>query len=136
MKSAVLLTAILSGLCAEVMAAPISDIRTVPPASESFVIEPDLDFNTALVDEALSDADQDIVTTGIVVDEEIGEEEFAVGANEPSGSLRVPEPPPFTTIAVGLACLGSLALYRLSRKERRRARRRTVQTRAIIIGER
>jgi hypothetical protein len=137
MKSAALLTAILSGLCAEAMAAPISDIRTVPPALEDTVIEPDLGFNFALLDEALRDEDQsEIVTTGIVVDEEIDEREFTVNVNEPSGSLRVPEPPPLTTIAVGLGSLGFLALYRQSRRERRRAARRTIQYRAIITAER
>jgi hypothetical protein len=133
MKFAVLLTALLSGLCAEAMAAPIDNIRTVPSTLETTVIESDLDFNSALVDDALRDEDQpEVVTTGLVIDQEIGEEEFSVGENEPSGPLRVPEPPPFTMIAVGLGGLGFLSLYRLSRKERRRTRRRTVQIRAII----
>jgi hypothetical protein len=133
MKFAVLLTALLSGLCAEAMAAPIDNIRTVPSALEITVIEPDLGFNAALVDEALRGDDQpEIVTTSVVIDEEIGEEEFSVGENEPSGPLRVPEPPPLGMIAVGLGCLGCLALYRMSPKERRHARRRTLQIRAII----
>jgi len=133
MKFAALLTAILSGLCAEVMAAPIGNIRTVVPAPESAIIDQDLDFYGAFVDDALRDEDQpEVVTTGIVVDEEIGEEEFAVGADEPPGPLRVPEPPPLTTIALGLGAIGLLTLYRLRRKEKRRARRRTVQIRAII----
>jgi hypothetical protein len=133
MKSAVLLTAILSGLCAEAMAAPISSVRPVPTALDNIVIKPDLDFNSTLLDDTLRDDDQlEVVTAGLVIDEEIGEEEVSIGENEPSGPLRVPEPPPFTTIAAGLGCLGLFALYRLSRKEKRRARRRTVQIRAII----
>jgi hypothetical protein len=137
MKSVVLLTAILSGLCAEAMAAPIGNIRTVPNALESTAIESDLDFNSALIDEALRDEDEPgVVTTGNVTDEDIGEEEFSAAENEPSGSLRVPEPPPFTTVAVGLGCLGFLALCRQSHRESRRACRRTFQNRAIIIGER
>jgi hypothetical protein len=134
MKSAVLLTAILSGLCAEAMAAPISDIRTVPPALESIVIEPDLDFSAALVDATLRDEDQsEVVTAGLVIDEEIGEEEFSIGETEPSGPLRVSEPPPFGMMAAGLGCFGFIALYRRGRKERRRVHRRPmVQIRAII----
>jgi hypothetical protein len=136
MKSVALLTAILSGLCAEAMAAPISDIRTVPPALESIVIEWDLDFNSALIDEVLRDEDQpEVVTTGLVIDEDIGEE-FATEGSEPSGSLRVPEPPPLTTLAIGLGCLGLIVLCRQSHRERRRALRRTIQIRAIIIAER
>jgi hypothetical protein len=133
MKPAVLLTVLLSGLCAEAMAAPISNIRGLPNTLENTAIEPDLGFNVALVDEALRDEDQpEVVTTGLVIDEEIGEEEFSVGENEPSGPLRVPEPPTLTMIAAALGCLGCLALYRLNPRERRRARRRTVQIRAII----
>jgi hypothetical protein len=137
MKSVVLLIAILSGLCAEAMAAPIGDIRTVPNALESIVIESDLDFNSALIDEVLRDEDQpEVVTTGLVIDEDIGEEEFPAAENEASGSLQVPEPPPFTTVAVGLGCLSFLVLCRQSHRESRRARRRTLQNRPIIIGER
>jgi hypothetical protein len=133
MKFAVLLTAMLSGLCAEAMAAPIANIRTDFTALDSTFIEPDLDFNTAFLDEALRDEDQpEVVTTGIVVDDEIGEDELAFDRNESSASLRVPEPPPFTMVAIGLGCLGLLALYRQSWKQGRCARRRTVQIRAII----
>ena len=137
MKSVVLLIAILSGLCAEAMAAPIGNIRTVPNALESIVIESDLDFNSALIDEALRDEDQpEVVTTGLAIDEDIAEEELSAAENEASGSLRGPEPPPFTTVAIGLGCLSLLALCLQSRRESRRARRRTFQNRPIIIGER
>jgi hypothetical protein len=137
MKSVVLLIAILSGLSAEAMAAPIGDIRTVPNALESIAIESDLDFNSALIDEALQDEDQsEVVAAAPAIDEDTGEEEFSAVENEASGSLRVPEPPPFTTIAIGLGCLSLLALCLQGRRESRRARRRTFQNRPIIIGER
>jgi hypothetical protein len=129
MKSAVLLTAMLSGLCAEVMAAPI-DI----PSSQSALADPDdvlthtsviprdLDFHASSAPESLFEDD---------------DEEEAIGGNG-SGFLTAHQPPLLTMIGAGLSCLGIFVLCRrrATRKRRSRRRRRVVQMRAIIAAER
>ena len=135
MKSAFLLTAMLSGLCAEVMASPLDNIAWDNSAAP--VIEPDLRFIAASPDEADPGYDpQELVTTDFDQNA-IDEDQFALGADQVSGSVGVPEPPPVALILVGLSFLGGFALWRRTRWERLRRRRRTaVQMRAIIIAER
>jgi|ERR1035438_1283986 hypothetical protein len=141
MKSALLLTAMFSGLCAEVMASPVSHMshnRTTP------VIQPDLHFNADWLDEVSpdqafldQDADQaEAVTTGIELDEAIAPQQIAINGNDASGSLRVPEPPPVTLITIGLSFFAVVALWRQARRQRRRLRRRTVVRMRAITAER
>ena len=141
MKSALLLTAMLSGLWAEVMASPVSHMsrnRTTP------VIQPDLHFNADWLDEVSpdqafldQDADQaEAVTTGIELDEAIAPQQIAINGNDASGSLRVPEPPPVTLITIGLSFFAVVALWRQARRQRRRLRRRTVVRMRAITAER
>jgi hypothetical protein len=132
MKSAFLLTAILSGLCAEVMASPIGDIgyeiQTAP------ISEPDLRVNAESLDEGFPDAlpemdlEQQIPTD---FDPVIGEGQFVLDDNQAAGSLGVPEPPPVTLILMGLTSLGFYALGRRARRKRRQLRRVVVRMRAI-----
>jgi len=128
MKSALLLTAILSGLCAEVMASPVSHMshdRSTP------VIQPDLHFNADSLDGAL--------TTGIELDETLAPPQIAINGNsgnDTSGSLRVPEPPPVTLITIGMSLFALVALWRQARRQRRRIRRRTVVHMRAITAER
>jgi hypothetical protein len=141
MKFAFLLTAILSGLCAEVMASPIGDIdfdnRPAP------MIEPDLHLNAESLDEALADvvpdpdvdADpQELVTTNF--DPAIDEGHFALDVNQSTGYLGVPEPPPATLILMGLTSFVFFALGRRARRKRRRLRRRLVVRMRAITAER
>ena len=93
MKSAVLLTAMLSGLCAEAMATPIGipssqsaladpdDVLTHTPA-----IEPDLDFQAASVPESLFDDDQDTGPWDLNFEVAVSDEEFATSGN----GIRLP----------------------------------------------
>jgi hypothetical protein len=129
MKSAFLLTAMLSGLCAGAMASPISNMtrnRTTP------VIQPDLHFNTGSlekvsVDETLLDEDQaELVTTAIEFEQAIAPQQLALDGNQPSGPRGVPEPPPGELIVIGLSLLGIIAIWRWAHRYRRRARRRHV----------
>jgi hypothetical protein len=123
MKFTVLLIAVLSGLCAEAMAARIG------------VIERDLAYYSPLPQESLFEDDDDPDPWDLNFDVAIGYEESAIGTNGSSPGL--PEPPPFTTIAVGMSCLGIFILYRRIRRKRRSARRRrVVRMRAIITAER
>ena len=130
MKSALLLPAMLSGLCAEVMAAPIGDLnyenRSPPPIAE------DLHFNAGPIDEAVALLDeyrqdeypQVLVTTDF--DQASDADQPPIDVNAASGYLGVPEPPPLVLILSGLTCLGFLALGRRARRKRRRACRRLV----------
>ena len=143
MKSALLLTAILSGLCAEVMASPITNMsknRTIP------VIQPDLDFNAGSLekislDETLIDEDQAglVITTGIEFEEAIGPRQFApqyfaIEANRPSGPRGVPEPPPGALIVIGLGFLGTIALWRRAHRHRRRIGRTVLRMRETMAA--
>jgi hypothetical protein len=135
MKFAFLLTAILSGLCAEVMASPIGDIdydnRPAP------TIEPDLHLNAESLDEAFPDVVPDpreLVTTNF--DPAIEEGHFPLDVNQSTGYLGVPEPPPATLILMGLTSLAFFALGRRARRKRRRLRRRLVVRMRAIMAER
>jgi hypothetical protein len=125
MKSALLLIAMLSGLCAEVMAAPIGDLNyenRPPPA-----IAGDLHFNAGSLDDAVAFPDeypQVLVTTDF--DQAIDADELTIDQNGASGYLGVPEPPPSVLILSGLTGLGFFAMGRRARWKRRRSRRRTV----------
>jgi hypothetical protein len=142
MKSAFLLTAILSGLCAEVMASPIGDIdydnQTAP------MIEPDLHVNAESLEEVFPNVvpDPDAIEAdprGLVAtdfDPVIDESQFALDLNQSSGHLGVPEPPPATLILMGLASLAFFALGRRARWKRRRLRRRVVVRMRAIMAER
>jgi hypothetical protein len=143
MKSAVLLIAMLSGLCAEAVAAPIGSAghQTAPAAPDDVfthpVIERDLSFHGASAREALFADEDDPDPWDLNFDTLISDEEFAIAGSAGSGSLWVPTPPPFTTIAVGLSCPGIFALFRRIRKKKRSLRRRrVVRLRAIITAER
>jgi hypothetical protein len=147
MKSAVLLTAMLSGLCAEAMAAPI-DIPSSQSAladsddvlTHTSVIERDLDFHAASAPESLfedDDEEEDTAPWDLNLEAAVSDEEFAIGGNG-SGFLTVSGPPLLTTIGAGLSCLGIIVLCRrrTTRKRRSKRRRRVVQMRAIIAAER
>jgi hypothetical protein len=118
----VLLIAVLSGLLAEAMAAPIG------------IIERDLAFYGASASEPLFE-DDDPDPWDRNFDVAIGDEEFAMSANgSPSDP---PKPLPLTPVAVGMSCLGIFTLFRRIRKRRRSSRRRrVVRMRAIIAVER
>jgi hypothetical protein len=137
MKSAFLLTAMLSGLCAEVMASPISNLnyesRTAP------VIERDLHFNAESTDEPFPDLFpdqtwQELVTTDF--DQTIDEDRFAADESESSAPFGVPEPPPSVLMLVGLSSIGIFALGRRARWKRRHLRRRAVVRMRQIMAER
>jgi hypothetical protein len=136
MKSAFLLTAMLSGLCAEVMASPIGDIDYDNPTAVR--IEPDLHISAESPAEAFPDAADDdqweLVTTDL--DVAIDQGHFALDKNQASGSLGVPEPPSVTLILMGLTSLGFFALGRLARWKRRQLRRRVVVRMRAITAER
>jgi len=133
MKSALLLTAMLSGLCAEAVASPIAHIDYENRATP--VMEPDLRFNAESLDEALPEEDpQELITTDF--DPAIDDDQFALVENQSSGSIGVPEPPPVTLILAGLSFFGVFALWRRARWERRRSRRRTVVQMRSITAER
>jgi hypothetical protein len=131
MKSALLLTAMLSGLCAEVMAAPIGDLsyenRSPPP------IAGDLHFNAGSPDDALAfleeyrpeEYPQVLVTTDFN-QAMYADDQPAIDIEQASGYLGVPEPPPAVLILSGLTGFGFFALGRRVRWKRRRSRRRTV----------
>jgi hypothetical protein len=120
MKFAVLLTAMLSGLCAEAMAAaPIRSVaeninRAIPGRS---VIARDTGFSAASDElwsaDYNSDADDDVQDL------------------DTADPLSVPEPPPMATIAIGMTFFLT-ALYHRTWREARIARRRSFQRRAII----
>ena len=126
MKSALLLTAMLSGLCAEVMAAPIGDLsyenRPSPP------IAGDLHFNAGSIDDAVAFPDeypQVLITTDFDQASD-ADDQPPIDVDQASGYLGVPEPPPLVLILSGLTGFGFLALGRRARWKRRRSRRRTV----------
>ena len=123
MKFTVLLIAVLSGLCAEAMAAPIGSI------------ERDLAFYSASAPEPLFEDDDDPDPWDLNFNAPISDEEFAIGSNgSPSG---FPKPLSLTPLAVGLSGLGIFALFRRTTKKRRSSRRRrVVRIRAIIAAER
>jgi len=122
----------LSGLCAEAMAVPMSKYpRTALSALDDVftgpIIERDIDFQSISGVESFLEEDQaNLVTSGIDFDDAIGEEAFLVDGKEPSGSLSVPEPLPVTAIALGFGCLGILAVYSRYRNHRKSTRRRRV----------
>jgi hypothetical protein len=132
MKSAFLLTAMLSGLCAEVVASSIGNIHYEIPAPP--FVERDLHFNAGPGDEAFPDEyPQQLVTTDF--DQAINHgEDFAMDGN--SGYLGVPEPPPFLLMLFGLNSLGFFALGRRARRIRRWIRRRNVVRMRAITAER
>jgi hypothetical protein len=134
MKFALLLTAVLSGLCAEVMAFPIIHIgknQTNP------VIKPDLDFNAASPGGAFPNENPaELVATDIEFDQAIDQAQFAAAEQQATGSFGVPEPPPATLIVIGLSSLGVFALWRRARWKRRQTRRRTVVRMRAIMAER
>jgi hypothetical protein len=106
MKSAVLLTAMLSGLCAEAMASPV----TVEPIF-------------------LDERQPELVIAAIDFDGAIDETQFTIDG---SGSLWAPEPPAAMTIVIGLSAIGLFALWRRARRKKRLRRRRAVRMRAIM----
>jgi hypothetical protein len=120
MKSALLFTAMLSGLCAEVMASPFGSFNYQPPAAP--LIERDLQFNADSVDEAFTDDyQQELVTTDF--DPSIDDD--PIDDHQASGPLGVPEPPPVMLVLSGLISLGFFALGRRAGRKRHRTRRRT-----------
>jgi hypothetical protein len=142
MKSAILLTAMLSGLCAEAMAVPIRpDIRSASIAFDEhaldipFTIKRDVDFSVAYIAAEFPPEDWELnqpalITTDLNSGESIGEtlDANAADGTGASDSLRAPEPPPFGTILIGFACLLGFALSR-QRKQRRRVRRHATAAR-------
>jgi len=134
MKSVLLLTAMLSGLCAEVLAFPIAHMSKNRAAP---VIKPDLDFSAGSPDGAFPNGGPDeLVTTDIEFDQAIDPEQFATAENQASGSFGVPEPPPAALILIGLSSLGIFALWRRARWKRRQTRRRTVVRIRALTAER
>jgi hypothetical protein len=144
MKFAVLVTAMLSGLCAEAMAAPI-DIPSSQSAladpddvlTNTSVIERDLAFHAGSAPESLFDGDEDTDPWNLNFEVAVSDEASATSGNG-SGFLRVDEPPFLTTIGAGLSCLGIFVLCRrrTARKKSSKRRRRVVRMRAIIAAER
>jgi len=142
MKSVVLLTAMLSGLCAEVMAAPI-DVPSSPSAladpDDIFthsIIERDLAFHAASAPESLFDDDEDTDGWDLNFEVAVSDEESATSGNGSSGSFRAPEPPLFAAVAAAASCLGIFALCRRTRGKRRSLRRRRVVRMRAIMAER
>jgi hypothetical protein len=127
---AVLLTAMLSGLCAAVMASPLNWLTDYLPDSPAFddpfttpIIEQDLDFYYASFRDAFVAGDQNEANSSVI------------DVNQTSDSLRLPEEPPWQIIAAGLGCLGILVLLgREHRRLERRTRRRRVRIRPITAG--
>ena len=126
MKSALLLTAMLSGLCAEVMATPIGDLNyenRLPPA-----IAGDLHFNAGSIDDAVAFPDEypQVLITSDFDQASDADDQPPIDVDEASGYLGVPEPPPSVLILSGLTGFGFLALGRRARRKRLRACRRLV----------
>jgi hypothetical protein len=134
MKSAVLIAAMLSGLCAEAVAAPMGEQpRPVPAALEDIftrpTIERDLGFLAGSGGETLRDEDRPELIANLIANdlgsgEAIGQDEFVIDEERASRSLGTPGAPLLAAIALGLSCLGIFAFCCQSRRERRRSGRR------------
>jgi hypothetical protein len=129
--NAVVLPAMLLGLCAEVMASPLNWLLdNYRPDSTAFddpfvapVIEQDLDFYYSSVHDAFVAGDQNQANASVI------------DVNETSDSLRLPDGPPLPIIAAGLGCIGILVFVRREqRKVKRKARRRRLGIRPITAG--
>jgi hypothetical protein len=132
MKSIFLIAAILSGLCAEAMASPLSGIltyfQTASPILDDFtppLIERDLSFHAESMFEELATNDPGDLNQRDLNPIDLNQmdlnqvEENHVDAGQSSGSLRMPEPPPLVTIALGLGLFGFFARFRHTRNKRR-----------------
>lgn len=125
-------------LCSAAGAAPLS--RSVPntgssPASpEAASIGHDLALNQEAIEQSLpNEPDTPLITTSVDTDVILTADEL--NRDPEFAAVPASEPPPVSTIALGLTFLGASAFIRRSRAERRRARRRTlVRVRAIIAA--
>ena len=124
-------------LCSAAAAAPIS--RSIDDADSSpqlTLLIHDLGFNSDEVDQSIPDEPQeDLIVTDIATDAFLSEDELARAVGTEDTSVQASEPPPVTSIAIGVTLLGAAAFIRRTRTERRRCRRRrVVHMRAIIAA--
>jgi hypothetical protein len=140
MKIAVLLTAMLSGLCAEAMAVPFGILTSQADRDDAFthpVTERHFSLNSLSAPEALFEDEDDPDPGDLNFESAIGNYELAIDGNGSFLFRHAPEPPPLTMMAVGLSCIGIFALCRRIMKKKRSVRRRkVVRLRAIFTAER
>jgi len=117
--SAVLLPALLAGLCAAISAAPLTqEIRS----SSEFLPNSSLEAGMPPAELTNSLAGERELFTPIAI--------ISEGGPVP-GSSRVPEPQSLVAAAVGCMTIALLGIYRLNWKTQRRRRRHSGQLRAL-----
>ena len=138
MKTAVSLTALLAGLCAACVAAPLS--QEIPSRSEFLVagltrgpaaawVDPWLaELDAASPEPSASDTFTPTMTIG---DPSVGEMSHRE-SHETFGSVRVPEPPSFISLWIAMASIGILGLYRLNYRPRKRRSRRHMRPLTVL----
>jgi hypothetical protein len=138
LKTAVSLTALLAGLCAACVAAPLS--QEIPSRSEFLVAGLTRGPATAWVDPWLAELDvaspqpsaSNTYTPAMTFgDAPVGEISYYDNP-EAFGSGRIPEPPPFISLWIAIASIGILGLYRLNYRPRKRRSRRHMRPLTVL----